>query len=106
MHPAARRSILGHRVSGNAIRNSGVPALFTLSYRTAINNPNQKLKSCPRYASRSDFYPWTSKCRALRFVTAVCVDLIARLKQTRFPQRAEATTVENPYLNISPSEPL
>jgi hypothetical protein len=27
VHPAARSSILGHRVSGNAIRSGGVPAL-------------------------------------------------------------------------------
>src|ERR1700694_166103 len=64
VHSAARSSILGHRVSGNAIRNGGVPALVYAAIAGSFGT------------------------------------------RARFPQRAAATTVEHPYLNISPSEPL
>jgi hypothetical protein len=64
VHPAARSSILGHRVSGNAIRSGGMPALVKAA--TSVSRGQERL----------------------------------------FPQRAAATTVEKPFLNISPSEPL
>jgi hypothetical protein len=39
VHPAARSSILGHRVSGNAIRSGGMPALV---YAAIKGNPGQE----------------------------------------------------------------